>query len=56
MSFLCFVDLEITIVRVARKVLEWVLSKKEILDVLSISVMSLYESGNTRIMVILSLS
>ena len=38
LCFLCFVDLEITIVRVARKVLEWVLSKKEILDVLGIVV------------------
>ena len=40
--YLCFVDVAKAFDRVPRKVLEWTLSKKEILDVLVRSVMSLY--------------
>ena len=48
---MCFVDLEKTIGRVPRIVLELVLRKKEIPEVLVRSVMSLYEGAKTRVRV-----
>ena len=48
---LCFVDLEKAFDRVPKKVLEWVLRKKEIPQVLVGSVMSLYEGAKTRVRV-----
>ena len=47
-SYMCFVDIEKDFDRAPRKVLEWALRKKEILDVLVRSVMSLYKGGKTR--------
>ena len=49
--YTCFLDLGKTFDRVPRKVLEWVLRKDEIQQVLFRSVMSLYEEAKTRIRV-----
>ena len=49
--YMCFVDLEKAFDRVPRKVLEWVMMKKEIPEVLVRSVMSLYEGAKTRVSV-----
>ena len=46
---MCFVDLEKAIDRVLRKELEWAMWKKEILEVLVRSVMSVYERAKTRV-------
>ena len=46
---MCFVDLETAFDRVPRKVLEWVMRKKGIPEVLARSVMSLYEKAKTRV-------
>ena len=46
--YICFVDQEKAFDRVQRKVLEWALKKKEIPEVLVISVMILYEGAKTR--------
>ena len=46
---MCFVDLEKALDRVPRAVLEWVMRKKGIPDVLDISVMSLYEGAKMRV-------
>ena len=51
---MCFVDLEKALDRVPRKVLEWAMSKKGILEVLVRSVMSLYEGAMMRVERILS--
>ena len=48
---MCFVDLEKSIGRVPRKVLELAMRKKGILEVLVRSVMSLYERAKTRVRV-----
>ena len=47
--YMCFVDLEKAFDIVPRKVLEWALRKKGILDVLVRSVMSLYEGARVRV-------
>ena len=47
--YMCFVDIEKTLDRVPRKVLEWTLRKKGMPDVLVTSVMSLYEAANMRV-------
>ena len=49
--YMCFVDLENAFSRVPRKVLEWAMRKKGILEVLFGSVMSLYERAKTRVIV-----
>ena len=43
--YMCLVDLEKAIDRVPRRVLEWVMTKKGITEVLVRSVMSLYEGA-----------
>ena len=48
---MCFVDLDYAFDRVARKVLEWALVKKGILEVFVRSVMRLYERGKTSVRV-----
>ena len=50
-EYICFVDLQKAFNRVARKVLEWALRKKEIPEVLIRSVMSLYEGAKMRVIV-----
>ena len=47
--YMCFVDLERAFDRVPRKVLDWAMRKKEILEVLVKLVMSLNEGGKTRV-------
>ena len=48
---MCFVDLARSFDRVQRKVLEWAMRKKVILECLVRSVMSLYEGAQTRVRV-----
>ena len=45
---MCFVDQEKALDRVLRKVLEWAMLKKGILEIWVRSVMSLYEGAKTR--------
>ena len=47
MLYICFVDLEKTLDRLSRKVLEWAMRKKGIPEALVRSVMSLYEGAKT---------
>ena len=47
--YMCIVDLEKTLDRVPRKVLEWALRKKGISEVLVRSVISLYEGAKKRV-------
>ena len=54
--YIYFVDLYRAFYRVSRKVLEWVMRKKRIPDVLVRSVMSLYEGVKTRVRVDFELS
>ena len=49
--YLCFVDLEKAFDRVPRKVMEWALRKKSLLEVLMKAVMSLYEDSRTKVRV-----
>ena len=54
--YMCFVDLENTFDRVPRKVLEWLMRKNGIPEVLIRSVMILYEGVMTRVRVDFNLS
>ena len=47
-TYMCFVDLEKVLDRVARKVLEWAMRKKGMPEALLRSVKSLYEGAKTR--------
>ena len=49
--YMCFVDLEKAFDRVPRKVMEWALRKKSLLEVLVKAVMSLYEGSRTKVRV-----
>ena len=49
--YMCFVDLEKAFDRVSRKVMEWALRKKSLLEVLVKAVMSLYEGSRTKVRV-----
>ena len=53
---MCLVDLEKTLHRVPRKVMEWAVRKKGIPDVLVRSVMSMYEGAKIRFRVDFELS
>ena len=48
---MCFVDLENTLDRVLRKVIEWALRNKGLAEVLVLAVMSLYEGSRTKVRV-----
>ena len=48
---MCFVDLDKAFDRVPRKVFEWAMRKKGILEVFVGSVMSLFEGAKTRVRV-----
>ena len=49
--YMCFVDLEKAFDRVPRKVMEWVLRKKGLAEVLVQAVISLYEGSRTKVRV-----
>ena len=49
--YMCFVDSEKAFDRVPRKVMEWVLRKKNLPEVLVKAVMSLYEGSRTKVRV-----
>ena len=49
--YVCLVDIDKAIVRVARKVLDWPMRKNGIPEVLDRSVMSLYEGAARRVRV-----
>ena len=54
--YMCFVDLEKVFDRVHRKVMEWVLRKKSLPEVLVKAVMSLYEGSRTKVRAVSGLS
>jgi len=49
--YMCFVDLEKAFDRVPRRVIEWALRKKGVLEMLLRAVMSLYSGAETRVRV-----
>ena len=49
--YMCFVDLEKAFDRVPRKVLEWAMRKKGLLEIMIQSVMSLYDGAKTKVKV-----
>ena len=53
---MCFINLKKAFERVSRKILEWVMRKRGIPEVMVRTVMSLYEGAKTRVRVGLELS
>ena len=49
--YMCFVDMEKTVDRVPRKVMEWAMRKKDLSEVIVRAVMSLYDGAKTRVRV-----
>ena len=49
--YMCFADLEKAFDKVSRRVMQWVLRKKGLLEILMKAVMSLYENSKTKVKV-----
>ena len=47
--YMCFIDLEKAFERVLRKVMEWAMRKKKVLEVMVKAVMSLYDGAKTKV-------
>ena len=47
--YMCFVDLEKAFERVPRRVMQWALRKKGLLEILVKAVISLYEGSKTKV-------
>ena len=48
---MCFVDMEKAVDKVPRKVMEWAMKNKDLLEVMIWAVMSLYDGAKTRVRV-----
>ena len=49
--YMCFVDMEKTLNRVPRKVMEWAIRKKDLSEVMIQAIMSLHDGAKTRVRV-----
>ena len=54
--YMCFVDIEKAFDRVPRKVMEWAMGKKGLIEVIARAVMSLYHRAKTKVRVGFELS